>query len=214
LAKQPETLTEETYAQAVRRLVRQDRGLAEIVASAGMPPFWVRPPGFPTLIQIILEQQVSLASAFAAFDKLGAAAGDLTPSRLLALPDDVLRAAGLSRQKARYCRIAAEAVRCGELDLEALAALPDDDVRRRLTSLTGIGPWTADVYLQMALRRPDIWPAGDIALQSAVKKYYALEERPTAGEMPAYGERWRPHRTAAASILWHGYLNLPAEGYR
>lgn len=211
MAKPPETLTEKSFTRAVRRLVRADPGLGAIVASAGEPPFWVRSPGFPTLVHIILEQQVSLASALAAYDRLTAAAGKLTPERLLALPDEALRGAGLSRQKARYCRIAAEAVLSGALDLPGLSALPDDEVRLRLTALTGIGPWTADVYLQMALRRPDVWPAGDIALQTAVQKYYALDARPATAEMPAYGEKWRPVRTVAASILWHGYLNPSAE---
>ncbi len=210
----PISLTKASFERAVRHLCVVDSGLAEIVAAVGPPPFWVRPAGFQTLIQIILEQQVSLASAMATFDRLLTLAGDLTPARMLELGDDELRKAGFSRQKTRYCRIAASAVRDGELDLNELSHLGDEAVRQKLTSLTGIGPWTADVYLQMALRRPDIWPIGDVALQTAVQRFSGLQEKPNADEMAAAGESWRPFRTAAAYILWHGYLNLPPEAYR
>lgn len=210
----PTRLDRQSYAAAVRQLCEQDAGLAAIVDAVGTPPFWVRPAGFPTLIQIILEQQVSLASAFATFERLNALAGELTPGRMLELDDDSLRAAGFSRQKTRYCRIAAQAVLDGTLDLHALDRFSDEAARAQLTALTGIGPWTADVYLQMALRRPDIWPVGDVALQSAVQRYAGLAEKPRSEEMEKFGEAWRPLRTVAACILWHGYLNLPAEAYR
>lgn len=210
----PLQLTETSFRNAVHSLCRQDSGLSQIVQTAGMPPFWVRPAGFSTLIQIILEQQVSLASALATFDRLNALAGSLTPQRMLELDDDSLRSAGFSRQKTRYCRIAAQAVLDGTLDLDGLEALEDEAARARLTALTGIGPWTADVYLQMALRRPDIWPVGDVALQTAVQRYAGLPKKPKTDEMEIIGEKWRPMRTAAAGILWHGYLNLPPEAYR
>lgn len=210
----PSQLTESSFRAAVRSLCRQDAGLAEIVNAVGTPPFWVRPAGFSTLIQIILEQQVSLASALATFDRLNALAGTLTPVRMLELDDESLRSAGFSRQKTRYCRIAAQAVLDGSLDLDGLALLDDDQARAQLTALTGIGPWTADVYLQMALRRPDIWPVGDVALQTAIQRYAGLPKKPATDEMERIGEKWRPMRTTAASILWHGYLNLPPESYR
>lgn len=210
----PAPLTEESFQAAVLRLCGEDPGLADIVSRIGPPPFWVRPPGFSTLIQIILEQQVSLASALATFDRLNALAVRLTPARMLELDDESLRTAGFSRQKMRYCRIAARAILDGTLDLSALEDLADGAARAKLTALTGIGPWTADIYLQMALRRPDIWPVGDVALQTAVQRYAGLSDRPRAADMEEYGEVWRPFRTAAAGILWHGYLNLPAEAYR
>ena len=194
------------FRRAVRKLAAADPALGSIVARYGEPPFWVRAPGFATLVHIILEQQVSIASALAAFNKLKAIVGEVTPVRFLALEDAQLRAAGFSRQKMRYCRIAAKAVLDGSLDLEGLRDLDDDAARASLTALTGIGDWTADVYLQMALRRPDIWPVGDLALQAAVQKVFGLEARPKGAEMGAYGEPWRPHRSAAAMILWHGYL--------
>jgi DNA-3-methyladenine glycosylase II len=194
------------FHAVVRRLAETDPGLGAIVENHGPPPFWVREPGFPTLVHIILEQQVSIASALAAFNKLKVRMGEIRPAEFIKLTDDELRADGFSRQKTRYCRIAAEAVLDGSLDLEGLAGLDDEAGRAALTALTGIGNWTADVYLQMALRRPDIWPVGDLALRAAVQGLFGLEERPKEGEMEAIGERWRPHRSAAAMILWHGYL--------
>ena len=197
---------ESEFRRAVRKLAAESPQLGAIVARYGEPPFWVREPGFATLVHIILEQQVSLASALAAFKKLKAAVGAVTPESLLGLDDAALRTAGFSRQKIRYCRIAAGAVLDGSLDLDGLGALDDDAARAALTALKGIGDWTADVYLQMALRRPDIWPVGDLALQAAVQKVYGLENRPKGEEMAAYGELWRPNRSTAAMILWHGYL--------
>jgi DNA-3-methyladenine glycosylase II len=199
-------LDEGDFLKAVRELADADRGLGAIVAAHGPPPFWVRDPGFPTLVHIILEQQVSIASALAAFNKLKRRMGAVTPAAFLELDDGELRADGFSRQKTRYCRIAAEAVLDGRLDLDGLAEMDDEAARSALTALTGIGSWTADIYLQMALRRSDIWPVGDLALRAAVQGLYRLERRPGEGEMEAYGERWRPHRSAAAMILWHGYL--------
>jgi DNA-3-methyladenine glycosylase II len=135
------------------------------VARHGPPPLWARPPGFGTLIHIILEQQVSLASARAAYDRLVLRLGELTPRGVLESTDEELRADGFSRQKNRYVRALAAALEDGALDLVAVAALDDAEVRTALVALPGIGPWTAEVYLLSALRRPDTWPTGDIALQ-------------------------------------------------
>jgi len=168
---------------------------------------WDRRPGFATLVHIILEQQVSLASARACFDKLAASVGELTPATLLALDDAALRAAGFSRQKIEYARVLATAVRDGGLDLEALAEENDDSVRRHLMSVKGIGRWTADIYLLMALGRPDVWPVGDLALVVAAKKVKKLETRPSADEFRELGEAWRPWRSIAARLLWHHYLS-------
>jgi DNA-3-methyladenine glycosylase II len=131
----------------------------------------------------------------------------LTTAGNLASTDEELRADGFSRQKARYVRTLASALEEGSLDLDAVAALDDDDARVALVALPGIGPWTAEVYLLSALRRPDTWPVGDIALQEGARRARGLETRPTPDELTAIGEAWRPHRASAARLLWHLYLS-------
>lgn len=201
-----EPLDEARMAVAAHELAARDPDLAAIVARFGPPPLWARPPGFSTLIYIILEQQVSLASARAAYDRLLALADPLTPVSFLALDDAALRAAGFSRQKTAYGRHLAQAVLSGQLDLEALAGLDDEDVRARLTAVKGIGRWTADVYLLMALLRPDVWPIGDLALVTAVQRLKRLEQRPSGETMIDMGEAWRPWRAVAARLFWVHYL--------
>ncbi|MEM7331903.1 MAG: DNA-3-methyladenine glycosylase 2 family protein [Chloroflexota bacterium] len=200
-------LTGTTYKQALETLAEQDPDLAQIYWTLGAPPMWEREPGFPTLIHIILEQQVSLASAKAAFDKLLAIANPLTPDAFLALDDLTLREAGFSRQKTKYGRFLAEAIQNGHLNLNSFPNLPDEEVRNQLTAIKGIGPWTADVYLLMVLKRPDIWPVGDLALQVAAQQIKGLDYRPKANELEQIGEAWRPWRAVAARLLWHFYLN-------
>jgi DNA-3-methyladenine glycosylase II len=185
----------------------RDPDLARVISSLGPPPMWAREPGFPTLIHIILEQQVSLASARAAFDRLLAAAVPLTPQRLLEFDDATLKAIGFSRQKMGYSRLLAQAVLQGQLDLEALHSMPDADVRSALVQLKGIGPWSADIYLLMALRRRDVWPNGDLALITALQRVKRLPARPTQMLFDEYGEAWRPWRAVAARVLWHYYLS-------
>ncbi len=168
---------------------------------------WMREPGFPTLVLTILEQQVSLASAKAAYDKLLAEIDRLEPEAFLGLDDELLRRMGFSRQKTRYCRILAAAVRDGELPLESLPVMSEERVRAELERLTGIGRWTSDVYLLMALGRPDIWPVGDLALAIAIKDVKGLSARPRPSEMETLAEGWRPWRAVAARVLWHHYLS-------
>jgi DNA-3-methyladenine glycosylase II len=196
-------------AQGLRVLAERDADLARILADLGPPPMWAREPGFATLIHIILEQQVSLASARAAYERLLAAADPLTPVRFLALDDATLREIGFSRQKAGYGRGLAQAIVEGRLDLSeaALGGMDDEGVRAALTQIKGIGPWTADIYLLMALRRPDIWPRGDLALATAVQRVKGLEARPTEDELEEIGAAWRPWRAVAARLLWHYYLS-------
>jgi len=201
-----EPLSEATFQHAVHDLAALDPRLGNILTKLGPPPFFVRDPGFPTLILLILEQQVSLASARATYDKLAALIGEVTPAGVLCLDDETLRGIGFSRQKTRYCRILAQAVLNDELDLSSLHESSDPEVHKRLTALTGIGPWTADVYLLMCLRRPDIWPGGDLAIQVAVQELHGLEKRPTARETIPFAETWRPWRAVAARMLWHYYL--------
>lgn len=205
------TLTPKSLTKACNHLAQVDTDLAEVYQRLGTPPFWDRDPGFSTLIHIILEQQVSLASAKAAFDRLCDIAGPLKPQSLLELDAETLRAVGFSRQKARYARGLAQAMLDGTFDPDALPHMSDDDARTHLISLKGIGHWTADVYLLMVLRRPDIWPIGDRALVVAAREVKGLEQDPTPVEMEALGEAWRPWRSVASRLLWHHYLNTPRQ---
>jgi DNA-3-methyladenine glycosylase II len=191
----------------LRHLANSDLDLGRILAELGAPPMWNRTPGFPTLVYIILEQQVSLASARAAYERLGAAVSPLTPQGFLELDDQTLKTIGFSRQKTHYCRELAKAVAQGELDLAALEGMDDQEARAALIARKGIGPWTADIYLLMALRRPDVWPSGDLALASAVRMVKRLPELPSADKLEEIGQSWRPWRAVAARILWHFYLS-------
>ena len=199
-------LTSKSLSRAVAELCRRDADLAALVARCGAPALWKRPPGFPTLVYIILEQQVSLASARATYDKLRALLRDFTPQVYLKLTERQLRAAGVSRQKARYTRLVAEAVLEGSLPLARLARYSDTRAREFLTAITGVGDWTADVYLMSALRRPDLWPIGDLALVKAIVDIKALGAKPEVSRLEALGETYRPYRSVAAQLYWHHYL--------
>lgn len=168
---------------------------------------WARESGFSTLLHVILEQQVSLASAKAAHNKLLEVASPLTPQRFLRLDDTALKAAGFSRQKTLYGRELARSIVEGLLDLDALSSMDDAAVRSELVKIKGIGRWTADIYLLMVLRRPDIWPAGDLALAVAAQKLKRLRNRPTSEELDEMSAAWKPWRAVAARILWHYYLS-------
>ena len=202
-----EPLTEPSFGRALADLGHWDPDIEAVVATHGPPPMWAREPGFATLVHIILEQQVSLASAKAAFDRLRAAVEVLTPAVFLDLDVETLRRIGFSRQKTRYCRNVADAITEGGLDLDGLERLPDDQARTALVAITGIGRWTADIYLLMALRRPDVWPAGDLALAIAAQRVKRLASRPSTLELEALGEPWKPWRAVAARVLWHHYLS-------
>ena len=166
---EPRRLDGPLLVEAVAELSERDRDLAAIVARHGAPPLWDRPPGFETLVAIVLEQQVSLRSGAAALERLRAAAGVVEPSAVVGIGEDGARAAGLTRQKARYVVALAAAAIDGRFDEAAVAAADDDVARLRLTSLLGVGRWTADIYLLMALGRPDVWPRGDLALAAAMR---------------------------------------------
>ena len=204
-------LDEVSLQRGVEALAATDQDLAGIVDRHGSPPLWDREPGFETLVQIILEQQVSLQSAAAAVGRLRSAlvigpSVVLTPAAVLELGDEAMRVAGLTRQKAAYLAGLASDVTTGRLDLEALAAAPDEDARVALTSVAGIGRWTADIYLLMALGRPDIWPDGDLALAAAMRRAKGLDTLPSREEQRSIAAGWHPWRAVAARILWHGYL--------
>jgi len=199
-------LNEEAFFQGVRFLADRDEHLANVVKTYGQPRLWVRDPGFPTLVYIILEQQVSLASAKAAFDRLNGIVRPLTPRRFLKLTNAELLRIGFSRQKTLYTRLLAESLSRRYFDLGDLRDLEDDAVRKMLTTFKGIGKWTADIYLLSALRRPDIWPTGDLALATAVQEVKHLRQRPSPERLEKMSASWRPWRAVAARLFWHAYL--------
>jgi DNA-3-methyladenine glycosylase II len=199
-------LTTATLPRAVAELAGRDPDLAGIVERYGAPPLWARRPGFATLVKMILEQQVSLASADAAYRRLAARLGRVTPRGFLGLDARTLRTVGFSRQKAGYCRDLAAAVVEGRLALASLAGRSDGDVRAILIEQRGIGRWTADVFLLMALGRPDVWPPGDIALIRSAQQVKRLRSRPDDEQLDRIARRWRPWRSVAARLLWHDAL--------
>ena len=200
-------LTHETFLHGLAELARRDPQLAEVLDVIGPPPMWARKPGFGTLLHIILEQQVSLASAQAAYDRLLALGQPLTPDGFLRYDDATLRAAGFSWQKARYGRELARALASGKLKLHTLARLDDARARETLLNIKGIGPWTAEIYLLMVLKRADAWPVGDLALALAVQSVKQLAVLPKPAELELIGAAWRPWRAVAARVLWHHYLS-------
>jgi DNA-3-methyladenine glycosylase II len=188
------------------KLTKKDRDLKLIIQAHGHPPMWTRPAIFQTLILTILEQQVSLASAYAAYKKLKQRIGFVTPSKILTLTDAELRACYFSRQKIVYARCLAGAIQSGQLKLKKLSVATDDEVRIELKKIKGIGDWTVDVYLMHALQRTDLFPLGDIALVNSLKEVKQLPQHITKEEMLAIAEHWRPYRTIASMILWHAYI--------
>jgi DNA-3-methyladenine glycosylase II len=202
-------LTDRSLALGARALGRSDADLAGVIMRHGGPPLWGREPGFATLVQIILEQQVSLASGRAAFARVLRVAGRMTPARVARLSERQLRSAGLTRQKASYVRGLAITIVRGELDLDAVAAMDDDAAHAELVKLKGIGPWSANIYLLMALGRRDVWPSHDLALAGALRELKRLRSLPTPERQLEISAPWRPWRAVAARILWHHYLSTP-----
>ncbi len=203
------------FQNICRKLARRDTELAFIIKEHGLPPMWTRPATFQTLILTILEQQVSLASAYAAFKKLREKTGYVTPAKILALSDAEMRACYFTRQKTGYARELARAVQSRRLKLSQLTALPDEEVRSQMIQLKGIGHWTIDVFLMHALQRTDLFPLGDIALVNSLKETKQLPSHITKEEMLEVAEAWRPYRTIAAMILWHSYIkkrNIKIQG--
>jgi DNA-3-methyladenine glycosylase II len=197
------------YQTICDQLASSDPELQKIIDTHGYPPFWSRPNSFESLVHIILEQQVSLASALSALNKLKERVQELTPARILLLTDEEMRASYVSRQKSSYIRYLAEALLSGQLKLEELPHLPDEAVRAQLVALKGIGNWTADVYLMFALQRADIFPIGDLAAVNALKRVKQLPAKVTQEEMLKMAEQWQPYRTLGAMLLWHYYLSSP-----
>lgn len=187
----------------VTALIKKDPLFAKIKADWGLPPNWQRPQGFVTLCKLILEQQVSLASAHAHFTKLNGYVKAFEPKYLAKLSDEEYRSCHISRQKSTYLRALSEALLNGQLDIEALEQAEETEVRSQLTAIKGIGQWTTDVYLMFCLQRTDIFPIGDIAVVNTIKEFTGLQTRE---EMLAHAENWRPYRSLAVYFLWHHYL--------
>ena len=200
----PRTLTKESLAKVAGLLASRDRNLRAIYDLYGPPPMWGRRPGFATLLRIVLEQQVSLISARAMYERLRLNLAPFEADTFIDRGEEYLRSLGMTRQKAHYAVQVAQAFRKG--DLNFIGKLSDEDAHAMLTRIKGVGPWTANIYLLMALRRPDIWPDGDIALATAFGKLHKLKARPTFPELAQNARRWQPYRSVAARMLWQYYL--------
>lgn len=200
-------MTADTLAHGVRELAAQEPAFARIFAQYGLPPLWVRTPGFTTLVRLILEQQVSLVSARAVWLRLRTAAGTVTATRVHQLGEQRLREVGFTRQKASYVFGIAADITSRRLSLSRLASMSDDDARAALLAVRGIGPWTADVYRLVALRSLDVWPPGDVALADAAHRVFELPARPAQDDLTAMAAQWAPWRSVAARLLWHHYLS-------
>lgn len=187
----------------IKRLVKTDRVFAHILDLYGPPPNWARPQGFVSLSKMILEQQVSLASANAHFAKLNSFLPEFTPVHILKLSDAEMRACQISRQKSTYLRALSAAIISGDIDLDELPDLKEDEIRAQLTAIKGIGTWTTDIYLMFCLQSKNIFPIGDIAVVNTVKE---LTDAKTREEIILVAERWKPLRSLAVYFLWHYYL--------
>jgi len=189
-----------------------DADLHGIINRYGYPPIWSRPNTFESLVHIILEQQVSLASALSALNKLKEKIPEISPARVLLLTDEELKACYFSRQKTLYVKHLAGFIVSGELSLDELALLPDDEVRSRMTAIKGIGNWTVDIYLIFILHRADIFPIGDLAAVSALRKVKNLPGSATREDILSITEIWKPYRTLATMLLWNFYLEERKSG--
>jgi len=197
----------ENFHALCDKVAARDKDLRLIIKQYGYPPLWHRPEGFATLVHIILEQQVSLASARAAYDKLKGLIGIVTPKKILALTDEELKSCYFSRQKIIYVRHLASALASKELQLHDFPELSNEEIRAKLIAIKGIGHWTIEVYLMMVLHRCDLFPMGDIALINSLKEIKGLPKTTSKEQVEEIASRWKPYRTLAAFLLWHSYIN-------
>ena len=200
------TFNETNFEQICNKLSRKDADLKFILKTYGYPPIWTRSNSFATLIHIILEQRVSLASARAAYDKLKEKLGAITPKKLITLSDKEMKACYFSRQKIVYARHLAEAVISGKISLKIFPSLTEDEIRNQLKQIKGIGDWTVDVYLLFALQRINVFPTGDLAMMKALKEVKKMPAHTSKEEIIEIAEGWKPYRSLAAMILWHYYI--------
>lgn len=196
--------SEESLQQLYDLIASRDKDLREIIREYGYPPVWIRPNSFETLVLTILEQQVSLASAYSAYRKLKERI-KITPKNLLQLTDEELRTCYLSRQKIIYTKELANAIVAKRIDLRKFEGLADDVVRTELKALKGIGDWTVDIYLLHALRRLDVFPIGDLALVNAIKMAKGIQSI-TKEELLELSQKWKPYRSIATMLFWHYYI--------
>lgn len=201
-----DVLTPDTLATAAQQLAQRDKDLASILETFGPPPLWARRPGFATLVHIILEQQVSLASAASMLARLRKNVIPFQPARMIELGEGHLKSLGLTRQKTAYCLDLAQSLTDKRLRLSQLYRMSDPQAKAALMEIKGLGSWSADVYLLMVLRRPDVFPETDLALVTAVTKLKQLASRPTSNQLLEMAEAWRPYRSVAARMLWQYYL--------
>ncbi|MGN6165409.1 MAG: DNA-3-methyladenine glycosylase family protein [Flavisolibacter sp.] len=200
-----ETFTEQNLQQLYDVIAKKDKDLQKIIREHSYPPLWIRPNTFETLVLTILEQQVSLASAYAAYKKVKEKLFNITPEKLLSLSDEELRSCYFSRQKIMYTRELANAILSRQIDLKAFEKYDDVIVRTELKKLRGIGDWTVDIYLIHALQRTDVFPVGDLALVNAVKMIKQLSSI-TKEELLQLSEQWKPCRSIATMLFWHYYI--------
>lgn len=202
----PGALTKTSLIDAAHVLARRDKDLASILTAHGPPPMWARPPGFSTLVKIILEQQVSLRSAASMYRRLRGNVVPFRPHRFVELGETHFRSLGVTRQKTAYCLHLSECILSGNLSLRNLTKMTDEEAKLALMQVKGIGSWSADIFLLMALQRPDVWPTGDLALVAAIARVKNLKRLPTAEQFQRMGDSWRPFRSVAARMLWQHYL--------
>ena len=200
------SLNEASLARAAKHLAKRDPELTSILKRFGPPPLWARRAGFSTLINIILEQQVSLASAASMFARMRKNIVPFHARRMIELGEGHLKSLGLTRQKTAYCLDLAQSLTDKRLRLSQLSRMSDADAKAALMTIKGLGSWSADVYLLMVLLRPDVFPATDLALITAVTKLKRLRSRPSPNQLLEMAEAWRPYRSVAARMLWQYYL--------
>ena len=203
-------LTQQDIKNSLDILAKNDPAIKAALGEVGYPNERRAETGFAVFMGIIVSQQLSVKAASTIKARVVDASGGLTPKGIMSLSDEKLRGCGLSHQKIRYGRHLCENVLNGNFDPDHLHTFDDDEVLTRITDLLGFGRWSAEMYLLFSLGRSDVWPAGDLAVQEAVKRLKKLEERPKPKEMDEIAQAWRPHRSAMAIFLWHYYATTPA----
>lgn len=198
--------SEEEFKQLCNWCIQKEPKLEKVVQKFDYPPFWYRKANFQTLLLTILEQQVSLASAKATYNKLAQKIKTITPKNTLKLNEQELRACGFSRQKTKYTQLLASEIEQGKLSLDEINDWDEPEIRTRLIQLKGIGNWTIDMYVLMSLHFSDIFPPGDLATIKAVYELNLVEPGASKDEIVSYMTRFSPYRSAATYLLWHYYI--------
>lgn len=202
-----DTYTKDNFTSYCDLLAAKDKTLKQIITDHGYPPFWHRTPGYESLVRIILEQQVSLASALACFQKLKKKVGKITPKRVLPLSDADLKECGFSRQKTQYVRNLALAIEEKKISLPKLSTKKSAEIREELITIKGIGHWTIDVYLLNCVHKLDIFPIGDLVLIKSLKSAGLIGKKDSKEEILKKTEKYKPYRSILSILLWHKYIN-------